>query len=116
RLVCRAAASLRSNPSLRLRPLAAELGLSERHLSRRFKAVFGTGPKQFARSARVEQVLAARCSGSSWANIACSCGFADQAHMVNDFKAILGATPTPFFRAPVTGAHLDATTARPSSP
>jgi len=114
-VVCRAAAHLRSNPFLRLGPLAAELGLSERHLSRRFKAVFGTGPKRFARSARVEHVLAASGSGSGWANIACSCGFADQAHMINEFKAILGATPTHFFRSPLTGEYRDSTTAQPPS-
>jgi AraC-like DNA-binding protein len=109
-VVARAAANLRSNPCLRLGPLAAELGLSERHLSRRFKAVFGMGPKRFARSARVEHVLAACGSGSSWASIAWSCGFADQAHMINDFKAILGATPTHFFRSPLTGEYRDSTT------
>jgi AraC-like DNA-binding protein len=113
-VVRRAAASLRSKPFLRLGPLAAELGLSERHLSRRFKAVFGTGPKRFARSARVEHVLAACGSESSWANIACSCGFTDQAHMINDFKAILGATPTHFFRSPFTGEYRD--TVQPTSP
>jgi AraC-like DNA-binding protein len=98
-VVRRAAENLRSNPVLRLGPLAAELGLSERHLVRRFKAVFGMGPKRFARVARIERVFAASTSGSSWANIACACGFADQAHMINDFKAILGATPTDVFRA-----------------
>jgi AraC-like DNA-binding protein len=96
-VVCRAAAKLRSNPSLRLGLLAAELGVSERHLSRKFKAVFGTGPKRFARIARVEHVVAACGSGSGWAGIACSCGFTDQAHMINDFNAIVGATPTHFF-------------------
>ena len=95
--VSRAAASLRRNPLLRLSPLAAELGLSERHLIRRFKAVYGVGPKRFARAARVEQVFAASGRGSSWANIACACGFADQAHMINDFKSILGVTPTDVF-------------------
>jgi AraC-like DNA-binding protein len=98
-VVRRAAENLRSNPVLRLGPLAAELGLSERHLVRRFKAVFGMGPKRFARVARIERVFAAATSGSSWANIACVCGFADQAHMINDFRAILGATPTDVFRA-----------------
>jgi len=99
-IVCRAAGNLRSNPSLRLGLLAAELGVSERHLSRKFKTVFGTGPKRFARVARVEHVLSACGSGSGWAELACSCGFTDQAHMINDFHAILGATPTHFFRCP----------------
>lgn len=98
-VVCRAAANLRRDPFLRLAPLAAELGLSERHLLRRFKAVFGMGPKRFARDARVEHVFASCGRGSGWANIARSCGFTDQPHMVNDFKAILGATPAHFFRS-----------------
>jgi AraC-like DNA-binding protein len=87
--------------------LAAELGVSERHLSRRFKTVFGTGPKRFARIARVEQVLAARRRGSAWADIAYSCGFTDQAHLVHDFNAILGATPNDFLRSPLTGHSYD---------
>ena len=101
--VSRAAASLRQNPALRLGPLAAELGLSERHLIRRFKAVYGVGPKRFARAARVEQVFAESRSEASWANIAWTCGFADQAHMINDFKSILGVTPTDVLRPAAVG-------------
>jgi AraC-like DNA-binding protein len=102
-VVRRVAASLRSDPFLRLRSLAVQLGLSERHLSRRFKAMFGMGPKRFARAARVEHVLAACDSETSWARIACSCGFADQAHMINDFKTIFGITPSSLFRSPLIG-------------
>jgi AraC-like DNA-binding protein len=110
-VVYRAAAHLRSNPSLRVGVLAAELGLSERHLSRKFNTVFGIGPKRFARIARVEHVLAACGRGAAWADIAYSCGFTDQAHMVNDFNAILGATPDHLFRAPLTGQYRKSTTA-----
>jgi AraC-like DNA-binding protein len=110
-VVCRAAANLRSNPSLRVGALAAELGLSERHLSRKFNTVFGIGPKRFARIARVEHVLAACGRGAAWADIAYSCGFTDQAHMVNDFNAILGATPDYLFRGPLTGQVRENTTA-----
>lgn len=92
-IACHAAARLRRNPSLRVRGLAAELGVSERHLSRRFQAMFGMSPKQFARAARVEKAVAARRTGSSWADIAYGCGFADQAHMINDFNAIIGSPP-----------------------
>jgi AraC-like DNA-binding protein len=108
--VSRAAASLRQDPVLRLGPLAAELGLSERHLVRRFKAVYGVGPKRFARAARVEQVFAASAGGSSWANIACACGFADQAHMINDFKSILGVTPTDVFSRTASGRDFGSRT------
>jgi AraC-like DNA-binding protein len=101
----RVAASLRRNPILRLKSLAVQLGLSERHLSRRFKAMFGIGPKRFARAARVEHVLAACNSETSWARIACSCGFADQAHMINDFKTIFGITPSSLSRSPLIGEY-----------
>ena len=96
-VVCRAAQSLRRNPVLRVRRLAAQLDVSERHLSRSFRAMFGASPKQFARVARIEKILAMRQGGSAWADIAYACGFADQAHMINDFGAIVGEPPQQLF-------------------
>ena len=96
-VVCRAAQSLRRNPALRVRRLAAQLDVSERHLSRSFRAMFGASPKQFARVARIEKILAMRQGGSAWADIAYACGFADQAHMINDFGAIVGEPPQQLF-------------------
>ncbi len=88
-----AAKRLRHNPLFRIRHLAAESGVSERHLSRRFRAVFGISPKEFARMGRLEKVLAARAAGWAWADLSYACGFSDQAHMINDTRAILGASP-----------------------
>lgn len=96
-VVCRAAQSLRRNPALRVRRLAAQLDVCERHLSRSFRAMFGASPKQFARVARIEKILAMRQGGSAWADIAYACGFADQAHMINDFGAIVGEPPQQLF-------------------
>jgi len=92
-LVSCAAKRLRHNPLLRIRLLAAELGVSERQLFRRFHAIFGIGPKEFARTARLEKVLAARAAGLAWGDLSYACGFSDQAHMINDTHAILGASP-----------------------
>ncbi len=72
--------------------------VEKRHLSRCFRAMFGTSPKQFARVARIEKILAMRRGGSAWSDIAYACGFADQAHMINDFVAIVGETPQQLFR------------------
>jgi AraC-like DNA-binding protein len=99
--IARAAASLRFNPSLSVHELAAKLGISARHLSRGFKAAFGTGPKYFARLARVEKAFTARREGHGWTEIAHACGFADQAHLIHDFQAIAGATPEEIFRPPL---------------
>jgi AraC-like DNA-binding protein len=101
-VVSRAAALLRRDPRLRVGQLAARLAVSERHLSRDFSAMFGMGPKQFARLARIERVLAARAQGATWADIAYATGFTDQAHMINDFTAIVGVSPTELGRPPAT--------------
>jgi AraC-like DNA-binding protein len=92
-VACRAAALLRREPCLRVRQLAARLEVSERHLCRDFSAMFGMGPKQFARIARINRVLSARARGATWADIAYATGFTDQAHMINDFTAIMGVSP-----------------------
>jgi AraC-like DNA-binding protein len=102
-VVSRAAQYLRRYPALRVRKLAARLDVGERHLSRSFRAMFGASPKQFARVARIEKVFAMRQAGSAWAEIAYACGFADQAHMINDFDAIVGETPQQFFRPTALG-------------
>lgn len=96
-LVCRAAALLRRSPFLRVQSLAKHLSISERHLSRRFQCMFGISLKRFARAARVEKIVAGRRRGLSWAELAYTCGFADQAHMINDVSAITGETPNRAF-------------------
>jgi AraC-like DNA-binding protein len=96
-IVCRAAEYLRRNPALRMRRLAAQLEVSERHLLRGFRGMFGMGPKLFARLARVERIHVMRHGGAAWADIAYACGFADQAHMINDFEAIVGESPQQIF-------------------
>jgi transcriptional regulator GlxA family with amidase domain len=93
----RASSWLRRNPGLRMRKLASLLGISERQLSRGFRAACGTSPKQYARLARVEKVVAARKSGLGWTDVAYACGFTDQAHLIHDFGTIVGGTPAEFF-------------------
>jgi AraC-like DNA-binding protein len=90
---------LRRNPGLRMRKLASLLDISERQLSRGFRATYGTSPKQYARLARIEKVIAARKSGLGWTDVAYACGFADQAHLIHDFGTIVGGTPAEFFGA-----------------
>lgn len=94
-----AAQALRYKPGQPIRQLASRLDVSERHLARRFRATVGTRPKHFARVARIGHVFAQRRSGAAWADIAYSCGFNDQAHMINEFSAMMGCSPDAFFRA-----------------
>jgi len=99
-VACRAAALLRQNPNLRVRHLAARLDVSERQLQRSFQAMFGMPPKQFARIARIETVWSAWGQGASWADLAYTTGFADQAHMIKDFNEIVGMPPAQLVRPP----------------
>jgi AraC-like DNA-binding protein len=95
----RAVQMLRNDPALSGQHLAEHLDMSERHLTRCFSGLFGTSPKQFARVARISKMVRARWNGNSWADIAHTLGFFDQSHMINDFKSMIGVTPTQFFAA-----------------
>lgn len=96
-LACCAASYLRSDPTLSLLQLGSMLSVSVRHLSRMFNATFGMSPKRFGRLARIEKIVAERRNGLSWAEIACACDLTDQAHLVREFKDIVGEVPTEFF-------------------
>ena len=85
---------------MRVRHLAAQLDVSERHLSRSFQAMFGMSPKRFARIGRIESAWSARSQGASWADVAYATGFTDQAHMINDFTEIVGVPPAQLARLP----------------
>jgi AraC-like DNA-binding protein len=97
-LLRHAVRALKARPATPVTALARDLDISERHLARRFVATVGVAPKQFARVARVEHMLSARWRNRGWAEIALDCGFTDQAHMINDFRALTGSTPEAFLR------------------
>ncbi|MBM3734439.1 MAG: AraC family transcriptional regulator [Acidobacteria bacterium] len=72
-----------------------------RQWERRFLAAAGITPKALARIARLQHVVALHEAGEwvRWADIAAECGFYDQAHMANDFRAFSGQSPDAYFRA-----------------
>jgi AraC-like DNA-binding protein len=75
------------------RPVAAvadEVGLSERQLLRRSLTAFGYGPKTLARVLRMERALALAARGVPAADVAASTGYADQAHLSREVKALAG--------------------------
>jgi AraC-like DNA-binding protein len=75
--------------------VARDIGVSERHLRRVFREAIGVSPKTFTRLARFHRALrAAREDGrASWASIAAATGYYDQAHLIDEFRAIAGVTP-----------------------
>jgi AraC-like DNA-binding protein len=80
----------------RIGTVAAELGWSRKHLAAKFHDETGLTPKTVARMARFNRALfrARHRSAGCWAELADECGYADQAHLVRDFKDFAGARPT----------------------
>lgn len=79
---------------LDLAALAQAAGVSPAQVERDFHAAFGMPPRRFQHKLRVEQACAALSGPGSIADIALSCGFADQSAFTRRFHAIAGCTPT----------------------
>jgi len=76
--------------------LADELGWSRRHLTSRFSAEYGVGPKALARVLRFERArwMLVQNDQPSLARVAAECGYADQAHMTREWHALAGSSPS----------------------
>jgi AraC-like DNA-binding protein len=82
-----------------VRTIAAELGLSERQLERLFSERLGYGPKQFARIMRLERAVALmRTPLRGQAALAAAAGYADESHLIREFRALARATPAELAR------------------
>jgi AraC-like DNA-binding protein len=82
--------------------VAAAVGLTRQHLRRRFLEHVGITPKTFARVARFRRLLSdARASARApWAALAADHGYADQSHLIAEFRELAGTSPVPFFLSP----------------
>jgi AraC-like DNA-binding protein len=84
---------------LRIEALCEELGWSRRRLAAQFRNEVGLPAKTAARLIRLERAKELGATGVAWAEVAYECGYYDQSHLVNEFRAITGATPTAFVAA-----------------
>lgn len=75
--------------------LAELADVSRKHLNRLFLDAVGLAPKAVSRIVRFEAAvsLASASSKPDWSGIAAECGFADQAHLIREFRALSGSTP-----------------------
>lgn len=90
---------LRSRGEEPVARVAAAVGLSARHLRRRFRAAVGLSPKELARLRRLRSSAAGLVHGTeTWVELAADHGYADQAHLVREYRGLLGLTPTAFRR------------------
>jgi transcriptional regulator GlxA family with amidase domain len=80
----------RSRGTIAIEPLARHVGITRRHLERRFNEEVGLGPKQLSRILRLQAALAVlrrqpQCTG---AQVAAQCGYTDQAHLIRECRSL----------------------------
>jgi AraC-like DNA-binding protein len=97
----------RSAGRVGVRELAEDTGWSRRHLLTRFRAQVGLGPKTAARVLRFERAArllvpnsvydhSPAAAAPSISDVAAACGYADHAHLVREFHALAGCTPSEY--------------------
>jgi AraC-like DNA-binding protein len=94
-----ALSEFRAHPSIaRVRAVTDAIGLSPKRFIERFKADVGVTPKRYCRLLRFQRVVtrAHRDAPADWAELALACGYFDQAHLIHDFRAFSGLTPTAY--------------------
>jgi transcriptional regulator GlxA family with amidase domain len=79
----------------RIDALARSLGWSRRRMQRLFLDEIGVSPKLYSRIVRLNVVLATldRAERSSAVDFALAAGYFDQAHLLRDFRKLVGRTP-----------------------
>ncbi|MFF8814540.1 helix-turn-helix transcriptional regulator [Streptomyces pactum] len=83
--------------------VADRVGLSARQLHRRALAAFGYGPKTLARVLRMNRALDAAREGRPFAEVAAATGYADQAHLAREVRALTGVSLGALTAVPGTG-------------
>jgi AraC-like DNA-binding protein len=74
------------------------IGLSPRWFNELFRSQVGLPPKLYCRLRRFRAALTliGQQPQPDWAELACACGYFDQAHFIRDFRAFSGLSPTSY--------------------
>jgi AraC-like DNA-binding protein len=78
--------------------LVIRAGIGKRSLQRIFKDYVGASPKWVIRRYRLHELVEkfGPRSRPDWAQLALELGYFDQAHLINDFKSVIGYTPSQY--------------------
>jgi AraC-like DNA-binding protein len=90
-----AASVLRQKGHVTVEAMADSAGVSRQHLTRAFRDRIGIAPKLYGRLARFQSglIYAGSCTRIDWAGAALDLGYADQSHMIAEFREFGGLTP-----------------------
>ena len=90
-----AAWARRTRGGLSVERLAETAGVSRQRLTRVFHELVGVSPKMYCRLARFHSALGFAAAGgrAAWAALAAELGYADQSHMIAEFREFSSLTP-----------------------
>jgi AraC-like DNA-binding protein len=94
----------------RVAEVATVVGLSHRRFIDVFEKEVGVTPKSYVRLQRFDRVkrrIAMLREPASWAALAIDCGYFDQSHMIRDFVAFSGMSPTSYLRSRTGETRFD---------
>jgi AraC-like DNA-binding protein len=74
--------------------VAQRCGLSPRQLQRKSNTAFGYGPKTLQRIMRLQRAVALARAGQPFAAVSADAGYADQAHLAREVRAMAGVPLT----------------------
>jgi AraC-like DNA-binding protein len=88
----------RGGDAVRIGNIAKEVGISHKHLLREFDRCVGLTPKLFARLWAFQRVIQGigQKPEADWSDVAVTCGYYDQAHLIREFRAFSGLTPASY--------------------
>jgi AraC-like DNA-binding protein len=90
---------VRSGGRATISGIARQVGWSHKHLITRFKQQVGVAPHMAARLVRLSTVWQHLDDEQSWVRIAAESGYADQAHLIREFRRFTGTTPAALKRS-----------------
>lgn len=87
-----------NNGMYSIKKLASDCNLTQQTMEVNFTDQVGVTPKEFSRIIRFNHAVKMKLynSGSTWTNIAHSCGFFDQMHLIREFKKFTTFSPKEF--------------------
>ncbi|MEO6356868.1 MAG: DUF6597 domain-containing transcriptional factor [Ferruginibacter sp.] len=74
-------------------------GYTERHIERKFQESVGIAPKKFAGIVKLHhflKLLKEQSNEENFAGLAYAAGYADQSHLIKEFRKYTGVTPTQY--------------------
>ncbi len=96
--LARRAVRLLEGDEIRVDRVAERLGITARHLRRAFVESIGIGPKDFARTVRLQRAVRRADTSHDWSRVATDTGHYDQAHLIGEFRDLVGLTPVEYVR------------------